>query len=59
MADRKTDLDALVQETMAITKSILVEPPNSGPTKFDSALRTSRSTKNASYGNERTSRRPC
>ena len=27
MADRKTDLDALVQETMAITKSILVEPP--------------------------------
>lgn len=29
MADRRTDLDALVQETMAITKSILVEPPNS------------------------------
>jgi hypothetical protein len=27
MTDRKTDLDALVQETMAITKSIRVEPP--------------------------------
>ena len=27
MSDRKTDLDALVQETMAIAKSIRVEPP--------------------------------
>jgi hypothetical protein len=27
MTDRKNDLDARVQETMAITKSILVEPP--------------------------------
>jgi hypothetical protein len=27
MTDRKTDLDALVQETMAIAKSIRVDPP--------------------------------
>jgi hypothetical protein len=27
MTDRKTDPDALVQETMAIAKSIRVEPP--------------------------------
>ena len=27
MTDRKTDLDALVQETMAIAKGIRVEPP--------------------------------
>jgi hypothetical protein len=27
MTDRETDLDALVQETMAIAKSIRVEPP--------------------------------
>ena len=27
MTDRKNALDALVQETMAITKSIRVEPP--------------------------------
>jgi hypothetical protein len=27
MTDPKNDLDALVQETMAITKSIRVEPP--------------------------------
>jgi hypothetical protein len=27
MTDRKNDLDALVQETMAIAKSIRVEPP--------------------------------
>jgi hypothetical protein len=27
MTDRKTDPDALVQETMAIAKSVRVEPP--------------------------------
>jgi hypothetical protein len=27
MTDRKTDLDTLVQETMAMAKSIRVEPP--------------------------------
>jgi hypothetical protein len=72
MTDRKNDLDALIQETMAITKSIpvepsvprrtIVEPPvirrTQSATGFYSAFRTSRRTKCASRGNA-SLQRPC
>jgi hypothetical protein len=38
MTDLKNDLDALVQETTAITTSIRVEPPVQSATKFDSTF---------------------
>jgi hypothetical protein len=53
------NLDALAQVTIAITKSILVEPPVSERDEIRRRVADFKAHQNASYGNERTSRRPC